>query len=268
LSAVEKNVTFTVVKLPMSPTLATPAIVLRSRPYGESDKIVCLLTENYGKVTGIAKGAKRSRKRFANSLEPFSLVNLRFQDRPHGGLVFIQSADLAVAFKRLATSLEKIALASYLSEITDGLTGERDESAPVFEHLKNGLIFLECDDAVPLEFLASYELTLLRLAGYQPALDSCKHCSITRQERAGVRWYFSLVEGGVLCGLCAQSRSKILPLGSAALTALTRLQKGPDAEPLPAAVLREIRLVIESFLRFHMGREIRSAAFLSKFVAV
>ncbi|HYT53423.1 MAG TPA: DNA repair protein RecO, partial [Verrucomicrobiae bacterium] len=61
----------------------TPAIVLRSRPFGESDKIVSFLTENYGKLTGIAKGALRSRKRFVNSLEPFALINLCFQDRPH-----------------------------------------------------------------------------------------------------------------------------------------------------------------------------------------
>src|ERR1043166_4648954 len=103
----------------MSLRYATPAIVLRARPYGESDKIVSFLTESHGKLTGIAKGAKRSRKRFANSLEPFSLVELRFQDRPHGSLVFILASDLLFGFKNLASSLEKIAFASYLVEITD-----------------------------------------------------------------------------------------------------------------------------------------------------
>jgi DNA repair protein RecO (recombination protein O) len=67
----------------MRPSYATPAIVLRTRPFGESDKIVSFLTERFGKVTGIAKGALRSRKRFVNSLEPLAIINLRFQDRPH-----------------------------------------------------------------------------------------------------------------------------------------------------------------------------------------
>src|SRR4030095_10335839 len=89
----------------------TPAIVLRTWPFGESDKIVSFLTENHGKLTGIAKGAKRSRKRFVNSLEPFSLVNLRFQDRAHSNLVFIIAADLTIGFKHLLTSLEKISFA-------------------------------------------------------------------------------------------------------------------------------------------------------------
>ena len=276
MSALLKNVTVAVVKLPMRLTFATPAVVLRSWPYGESDKIVCLLTESYGKVRGIAKGAKRSRKRFANSLELFSLVNLRFQDRPHGGLVFILSADLTFAFKRLDTSLEKIALASYLVEITDGLTAERDESALVFQHLKNGLLFLDRDGTAPLEFLASFELKLLRLAGYQPALDRCKRCSVTRREHGAARWYFSPAEGGILCEVCAQSRKEILPLGAAALAALIKLQEekreekinGLGGGSLPVAVLNEIRFLIQRFLQFHMEREIRSAAFIAKFVAV
>jgi DNA repair protein RecO (recombination protein O) len=254
-------------------TLITPAIVLRSWPYGESDKIVCLFTENYGKVTGIAKGAKRSRKRFANSLEAFSLVNLCFQDRPHGSLVFLLSADLSVAFKRLDTSLEKITLASYLVEIVDGLIGERDENPLIFQHLKNGLLFLDNDGAAPLEFLTSFELKLLRLAGYQPVLDGCKYCTRPRIAHDEARWYFSLAEGGILCGLCAQSRKEILPLAAAALAALVRLQDNHEQkiarnEPLPVALLTEIRIIMQRFLQFHMEREIRSAAFLSKFVAV
>ena len=58
----------------MRSSQTTHAIVLRARPYGESDKIVSFLTEDFGKLSGIAKGALRSRRRFVNSLEPFSLV--------------------------------------------------------------------------------------------------------------------------------------------------------------------------------------------------
>ncbi|MDH3442687.1 MAG: DNA repair protein RecO [Deltaproteobacteria bacterium] len=257
-------------------TVATRAVVLRSWPYGESDKIVCLLTENHGKVTGIAKGAKRSRKRFANSLEPFSLVSLRFQDRPQGGLVFILSADLIVTFKNLGSSLEKITLASYLVEITGGLIGERDENSLVFQHLKNGLLFLDNDGTSPLEFLASFELELLRLSGYQPVLDSCKRCSLNCRNHSRLRWHFSPAEGGILCDQCAPSNQEILPLGTATLAALANLQEknlvekfdGLGGGPLPAPVLKEVRFITQRFLQYHMDREIKSAPFLAMFVAV
>jgi hypothetical protein len=90
------------------------------------------------------------------------------------------------------------------------------------------------------------------------------------------RWYFCPAEGGILCGVCAQSRKEILPLGAAALAALIKLQEekreerinGLGGGSLPVAVLKEIRFLIQRFLQFHMEREIRSAAFIAKFVAV
>ena len=259
-------------------TVATPAIVLRSRPYGESDKIVCLLTESHGKITGIAKGAKRSRKRFANSLEPFSFVSLRFQDRHHGGLVFILAADLIFAFKSLGSSLEKIILASYLVEITDGLTVDRDENSKIFHHLKNGLLLLNGDVIAPSELLVSFELELLRLAGYRPALDSCKRCSLNHLDNSLIRWHFSPADGGILCERCVQPDREVLPLGKATLAALTQLQDHNMVEnvyggalgggPMPTAVLKEVRFITQRFLQFHMDREIRSATFLAKFVAI
>ena len=73
----------------------SPAVVLRARDYAESDRIVTLLTRDYGKIGGIAKGAKASRHRFERKLEPFSHVMVHFRRRPHGELVFITRAEAA-----------------------------------------------------------------------------------------------------------------------------------------------------------------------------
>jgi DNA repair protein RecO (recombination protein O) len=246
----------------------TPAIVLRTWPFGESDKIVSFLTENHGKLTGIAKGAKRSRKRFVNSLEPFSLVNLRFQDRAHSNLAFIIASDLAFGFKHLLTSLEKISFASYLVEITDGLIGEREENRLVFRHLKDGLTHLDAR-STSLTFLTSFELKLLKLAGYQPLLDSCRHCGKERCDQCPTRWHFSPRDGGILCESCSRLRKEIFSLSEATLEMLTNLQEEKsmpayDVSP-PTGVLKEIRSVVVRFIEFHMEREIKSAVFLRQF---
>jgi DNA repair protein RecO (recombination protein O) len=248
----------------------TPAIVLRTWPFGESDKIVSFLTESHGKLTGIAKGAKRSRKRFVNSLEPFSLVNLRFQDRAHSNLALILASDLAFGFKHLLTSLEKISIASYMVEITDGLIGEREENRLVFTHLKDGLIYLE-EQAMSLSFLTSFDLKLLRLTGYQPLLDGCRRCPRARREQSPTRWHFSPKDGGILCEPCSRLRKEIFPLSAATLEILTNLQAekslpSPDIS-LPNGVLKEIRSVVIRFIEFHTEREIKSAAFLHQFVS-
>src|SRR5262249_44382632 len=156
----------------MPAPLTTPAIVLRAWPFGESDKIVSFLTESHGKIRGIAKGAKRSRRRFAYSLEPFALVNLRFLDRS-AGLVFLQACELVQVFKRLTTSLDKIAYASYFMEIADVLTGEHDENRALFAHLRDGLGFIDGNETSEL-VIAYFELKLLKLAGYDPMLEKCR----------------------------------------------------------------------------------------------
>jgi DNA repair protein RecO (recombination protein O) len=249
----------------------TQAIVLRTRPFGESDKIVSFLTENYGKLTGIAKGAKRSRKRFVNSLEPFSLVNLRFQDHAQSNLAFILASDLLRGFKRLMTSLEKISYASYLVEITDGLIGEREENRLVFRHLKDGLVHLE-EQAISLTFLTSFELKLLRLSGYQPWLDNCRRCGKECRDPCTARWHFSPRDGGILCELCSRLRKEIFPLSSATLKILKDLQEKESISPSdvwpPAAMLKEIRSAVLRFIEFHMERQIKSAAFLQQFSSV
>src|SRR5512146_532410 len=105
----------------MGPSQASEAIILRTRAYGESDKIVTFLTNDAGKLTGIAKGAKNSRRRFANCLDPFTEVRVHFRARPGAGLVFMESCDLLRPTGSLAEP-NKFAYGSYLIELVDQLT--------------------------------------------------------------------------------------------------------------------------------------------------
>lgn len=251
--------------------LCTPAIVLRTQPFGESDKIVSFFTENCGKLTGIAKGAMRSRKRFVNSLECFSLVNLSLQERSHSNLAFILSADLLHSPRSLMTNLDRIAHASYLVEITGGLVGEKEENPAIFQHLKDGLAYLE-KNGTSLRFLTFFELKLLRLAGYQPVLDNCKKCQKSCLDGPLSRWHFSPLDGGIFCDTCSRSCREVLPLGRTAVEVLTTLQAENGSLParfsLPASVIAEIRSVVLRFVQFHMDREIKSAPFLHQFSSV
>lgn len=251
----------------MRSSQTTPAIVLRARPYGESDKIVTFLTEGFGKLTGIAKGALRSRRRFVNSLEPFSLITLRFEERSHSNLAFIAGAELLFGMRQLASSLERIAYAAYLVEITDGLVSEREENSAVFQHLRDGLRYLE-QIGSSLRFLTCYELKLLHLVGYRPALELCKRCGQARSAAVS-QWYFSPADGGMLCEPCSRQRRNLLPLGHAAADLLSMLQSDDhdlsSRVIMPGSVIRELRMVLLRFIQYQMDREIKSAVFLNQF---
>src|SRR5216684_9294650 len=105
----------------MGPSQASEAIILRTRAYGESDKIVTFLSADAGKLVGIAKGAKNSRRRFANCLDPFTRVRAHFRVRAGAALVFLESCDLLRPPDGLAEPA-KFAYASYLVELVDQLT--------------------------------------------------------------------------------------------------------------------------------------------------
>ncbi len=150
---------------------ATPAIVLRTRDYMESDRIVTLLTERAGKLGGIAKGAKASRRRFEHRLEPFSHVMLYFRRRLHGQLVFITRAEAADLHPfRLEDDLGRLALGSYMLELTDALTSEDAEAADAYHLLAEALAALAISAARPA-LRQAYELKLLRWAGFGMEFD-------------------------------------------------------------------------------------------------
>ena len=252
----------------MRVSYTTGAIVLRTRPFGESDKIVSLLTESHGKITGIAKGAIRSRKRFANSLDPCSLVTLRFQEPSHGGLSFLLSAELITGSVHYLKDLESYSRAAYLVEICDALIAEHEENSGLYHHLKTGLQHISCHGA-SLRYLTWFELKLLSLAGFQPALENCKNCGVACDGEDSASWYFRLNDGSILCDRCQSGARDLLPLAESGITLLQRLQA--DEEFVPATLIlrgitvREIRALLHQFLQYHAERQIKSAAYIYQF---
>lgn len=242
--------------------------MLRSWAYGESDKIVSFLTRDFGKIRGIAKGAKRSRKRFLNVLEPFTLVQLRFHQRSNSALAFVHACDWVYVFRDITRTLAKIAHASYLVEITDELTRDGDDSLSLFDHLLDGLRFLERNEA-STEFLTAFELTLLRLAGFQPTLEHCQRCGATPvsgHANGNGRWGFSPRDGGVLCRNCYGFRKEAVPLSSEGLGVLAYFQRhgwvDGETPAFSGPALREARDILPLFIQYQISKKLKSVAFL------
>src|SRR4030067_2435960 len=104
----------------------TNAIETRSLNYGESDKIVTFFTKDFGKIKGIAKGARRRRKRFQNALGLFSHIRLIFFDREGMGLVRAEGCDLLHTFPKIREDLKKIYYGNYYLELVNEMAGEQE----------------------------------------------------------------------------------------------------------------------------------------------
>jgi len=203
----------------------TPAFVLRTRPYGESDRIVTLITEQHGKLTGIAKGAKNSRRRFAGTLEPFVHVRVAFQQRATADLAFLLRCELLGTLRSFTRDLDRFAAGSYVLELTDRMVLGREPGREVYRLVHDALALL--DTGTPCDpVLRAFELHLLAASGYAPVLDRCRACGRATEEAA---MYLAVERGGLVCRTCVRPGESVRPVAATTARELARLAANPLA---------------------------------------
>ena len=119
--------------------IRTRALVLRCFDQRESDRLIHLYTESCGRVSVIAKGARRSRRRFPGVLEILTLLDVRIVDPPRASMMRLEGARLAAPFEGLVNDLGRYAIACQLLELLDRLTGEREANPELF-HFAVGVL--------------------------------------------------------------------------------------------------------------------------------
>jgi DNA repair protein RecO (recombination protein O) len=241
--------------------IVTPAFVLHARPFGESDRIVTLLTEHHGKVTGIAKGARNSRRRFAGTLEPFVHIRAVFRQRSASDLVFLLRCELLAALRAFTRDLDRFAAGSYVLELTDRMVLGRESGREVYRLLDEALGLL--DRGAPCDpVLRAFELHLLAASGYAPSLDRCRGCGAAA---GSASLYLAVPRGGLVCRACVVPGESVRPVGAATARLMARLA----AQPLAAASaatgapsLAEAAHVAEQLLGAVTSGPIRARGFL------
>ena len=246
------------------PLYKTPAVILHTTPYGESDLIVTLYTLDFGKVKGIAKGAKRSRKRFANRLEIGSYVSVTYFEKESAGLVRLSNSDLIQPFSGLREDIHKLAWASYFIELVNEMTAEKIENKPVFRLL---IAFLALVDKGILkeEIQRIFEMRFLSYLGYRPQLDHCTRC---QKNASGEKFFFSPREGAVVCHSCAANVPGLIPVSLGTVKTLLLAQTLPLDKvgriSFSPQSLKESQALLSSFLRQYLGKELKSKKFMEQ----
>jgi len=244
------------------PLFETNAIVTRSLNYGESDRIVTFFSKDFGKIRGIAKGARRSRKRFQNALGLFSHIRLIFFDREGVGLVRAESGDILHTFPRVRENLTKIYHGNYFLELVNEMAGEREANSEAFDLLLSFLLGLE-EREPEEERLRMFEIRMLSLFGYQPNLKRCDVCKKDWEDLRGAHHlFFSPEKGAMVCEGCSKMLNGLIPLslGTARLIEeisqidlpkIHRLKFTPQA-------LTESRVLLPKFITYQLGKELKS----------
>ncbi len=244
-----------------------PALVLRTVEFGEADLIVHLLTPTRGRVTAMAKHARKSVRRFPGSLDLFNHLEVKIHPRRRGGMPLLDRARLLSPFLALRDDAARYGLACYVMELLSRLAPEEGvgpEMRGIFHFALEVLEALE--HSRPDERMrVLVELRALDALGMRPELRNCVRCG---REVEGPSVHFHVADGGVICRRC--SRDEELPL-RAHLGTLRALEQGlrfPLAElsrlALSGQSLAEAHAIVARFQRYHVGLELRSERFLNQ----
>lgn len=230
------------------------AIILRSQPIQERDRLITMLTENHGKITGVAKGAIHSR-RFGGSLDLFACSHMRWKET-QGELVRIEEANTRRDFVQLRSKLENISAAGHFVDLCLRLTEDRHESREVFLLLAHYLKLLE-ESTASFEIVRSFEIKLLERLGWAPVLEECVSCQAPffGEELPPEECFVSLAveQGGFLCHRCSPSQSRHFPMASVLWMIQARETKIQHTPSLHFALepMLEAASALQHFLRWH-----------------
>jgi DNA repair protein RecO (recombination protein O) len=236
--------------------LKTEAIVLKRTDLGESDRLITLLSKDYGKFKAVAPGARRSKRRFGGCLELFSQVRVQYVDRGKS-LHRLEEAVLVDSHEALQTDLIAIAHAGYVTELAAAFLGDADEAATTYQLLVETLSVL---DQGPMQTadLRRYELGVLRLAGVGPQFDACLTCDTTESSN----WHFDIDQGGVVCNDC-QAGAYLVKISGPVRRFLGDLQSGQTSlSGVSKACQSQARDLLAKIIDRHLGKPLKSREFL------
>lgn len=237
--------------------------MLRVRNLGEADRIVTIFTKERGKLNAVARGARRIRNRLLSPTQPFTHGQyLLFAGQ---GLHNLSQAEIVHSYQDLRDDLEKLAYASYITELVDALTPEEDPSESVFSLLASTLALAEKGR---LRLAArAFEIRLMRELGYEPELHSCLNC---REEVQGNLFFTE--QGGILCHKCAPMVPGSAPISNGAWELLKKLLEWDFSKLTvlhPAGNLdEELRKALRKYIDFRLEYPLKSLDFLETLTAV
>ena len=233
------------------------AIILRRTAYGDADWIVHFFCRERGRLSGMAKSARSSRKRFAGALEPGSVVDVRFSERRGSQLVRLEEAQVVFPIIGVLRSLERIEEVSNTLRIALAFLQEREANPAKFDLLVERIIRLGESDPDPFEG-AAFRLKWLALSGYAPVISVCAACGRTAGGNSAM-WRFNFDRGGFVCTSCGLGAPDALRLSDAAMNGLISLaqERAPEDESHSAAA----GAVLNGYIDHVLGRPLAKAAF-------
>lgn len=252
------------------------AIVLRVYPWSETSCVAAIYTRDFGKVSAIAKGARRPKSPFEAALDLLSICRVVFISKTAEALDILTEAKLQRRFRAGSADLLRLYCGYYVAELLDRLTDRGDAQPEVFDLAIATLDALETPTAEPRAAILRFELGLLRLTGNLPSWRQCAQCGkevnqgdleqSNQRENASVA--FGVLAGGVLCSACRPGARQIIRMPCEAMDYIEQLSnndwQSADIGQYLARHRAAVRGLLNRYLTTLLDRKLQLHAFLEE----
>jgi DNA repair protein RecO (recombination protein O) len=241
--------------------MESEAIVLRTYPLREADLLVTLFTRVEGKVRGVARSAKKSKRRFGGALEPLTHVRAFYDVRERQELARLDACEVLESPLATEVSYARAVALAHVAELLDELLPDREANDAIFRLTLSVLHSLQGSDVwMPVTY---FELWLTRLVGFLPELTECIVCG---RNLNGSRSYFHALADGLMCADDKRLASSEISTESRALAA--QMFRAPvetfSGMPWPKAQAADLRKFLIQILQRHIEKKLVTAAMLEK----
>ncbi len=240
------------------PVRESEALILRSFPLGEADRLVSFLSRTEGRMRGVASGARRTKSRFGSTLELFSYVRMWFYERETRELVRINQCELIESFLDAQRDYAVSLALALVSEVTEAVLGEREVAEPNFRLLLLIARAIKAGARLP-PVLAYFAFWTVRLGGWMPALERCSRCGATLTSRA------SMARSGLFCPNCTLPGQREISQGALQLArrmAGEKLENLLKADVAPA-VVEEVKDHMLNLIELHIEKKLQTRKMLA-----
>ncbi len=266
-------------RIPAAPDFSTTAILLRKIEYGDHDYIITFLTRSHGKISVIAKNAKKSVQRFSGALDLFSLNHIEcvFPKKNKNRMVILTQAEPENVFVDIRFDLVKVSYASYWCEILYLWMEEGQPQDSLYDLLHFCLGMLSRSVIDPAVLSLFFQIRFMTTSGFAPNMDGCEQCKTALDRIYDQKLWFDFKEGRIICGKCRRENRRGLPdsqLGKEDGLFVSRgtlkqlfwmnTVEAERAERIrfSALALAEGQSLMEQFIPFHIGRTMKTLRFL------
>lgn len=245
-------------------TYTSSAIVLRRIDLGEKDRILTIYSREHGKLSAVAKGAKRPGSKLAGASEPFTYSKMFLATGRE--LDVLTQAEIRESFPGVKSDIDAVAHAVYVLELVNNFVDERQPNPDIFDTLLSAMYVLE-SGADPELTTRFFEIHLLDELGYSPQFDACLRCGGKVTDRLG----FSPALGGIVCESCGPVPPDTIWVPPAIVSYVTALrntkpQKIKDMK-FPRGARRDLANILKWHIRYRLEHDLKSTQFIDSISA-